>query len=191
MLDDMLPYKKSYSEKTKELKRIMDFERWFKKGSGIDLFYIMLTIFAIAIVAFIVVKGLILMNSQFTTLPDMPDSAKTFSQGYSDKIIGMFDKLLVFIFFLMCVVALILAVLIPVHWAFAPIFIFIWIFAIILGGYLSNMFETFSTSGPMADVVSNFSMTIFLFQWLPYFIFIVGGILAFMMYKFNVGGQNG
>lgn len=186
----LFPNTRSDFFRTKAISKILEDMLYNKKGSMLDIFYIMVIILGVAFLMIIVVKYLLTFQGIVQTFPGMPADAININDDLTGKVVGNADNLVIFVFFLLCIVMLILAVLIPVHWIFMVVFIMVWIVSIIFGGYMSNAFDMMAEQAYLSDAMAKFPMTTFLFRYFPLIIGLFGLLLAWVMYKFNVYGTS-
>ena len=161
-----------------------------KKGSITDVFYILVFLFIFGICSWL---GYLIYDEYNTQTQDLitSDSAQnvTYSGGVAIKSL---DWIFLFIIVLLTITTLVLAFMLDTH----PILffgaVFVLMFAIIIGGVLSDAFEEYSTSPEMASSFSVFKIMHFSFSKMPFIILLIGALIMialFVKWKFGYGGE--
>lgn len=160
-----------------------------KKGSSLDLFYIVIGFLGVAIVGILISHVVTRFNTELQLIDttQMPTEAK----GASTQLAGIFPSTLngalLFLFFGACIVALILASLTAFHPIFFIMFLFEWLILVWISGGIANSFQSFIETAALATEYTQYGTIIFIFHYLPFIIGAVGMLLAAIMYKV---GQN-
>lgn len=152
------------------------------KASMIDMFYVVIIILFLGI---IIVVGVYLKDQIFPQLTeffgagDATDVVNTASQGYRTM-----DYIFLFLFFGMCSVPIILAMMVNVHPVFYVINIIVLIFFFLVVPQISNVMQQFWSQDEFAVYASGgsgsytFSIMTRVFQYMP---FITSGISLILM----------
>ena len=157
-----------------------------KKGSAVDLFYIVIGFFVVVIVGILVSAVVTRFNTQFQAIvAPTVISADAYNAGndLANTMPSTLNGALLFLFFGACIVALILASLTPMHPIFFFAFLLELILLIIFSGGIANAFQAFIETPSLATEHGQYSVLIFLFRYLPFIIGVVGFVLAAVMYK--------
>ena len=154
-----------------------------KKGSFTDLPFIIAGVFTVALVVILVAVLTSNINTQVQSMDILSADAKTASSKMSSDFTMTTDWGMILLFFGMCIVSLILASMITVHPAFIIIYILELFLLVWVSGSIANTYEMISTATPMVAEASKYKLTTFLFRYFPFIIFIVGMLLATIMYK--------
>lgn len=164
-----------------------------KKGSSLDLFYIVVGIFAVAIIGILISSVITRFNTEFQkiVIPNMGTEAKAASSTLGSIFPNTLNGGILFLFFAACAVALILASMTPMHPVFFIFYILELVLLIIFGAGIANAFQGFIETPALATEFSQYTLIIYLFRYLPYVIGVIGFILAAIMYKVRQGQQDG
>lgn len=154
-----------------------------KKGSSLDLFFVVVAVFTVTIIGIMVSAVVTRFNNEVQKIDAFPSEAKDASNTLSNTMPSTLNGGILFLFFGACILALILASLTPFHPVFAIFFIFEWLVLMIFTGVIADAFQKFIEADVMATEYGQYGTIIFLFRWLPLIIGIIGFILAAVMYK--------
>jgi hypothetical protein len=162
-----------------------------KKGSAVDLFYIVVAIFAITIIGVLVSAVVTRFNTQFQTIVSPVIDADAYSAGntLAQTMPNTLNGGLLFLFFAACIIALILASMTPVHPVFFIFFILELTILIIFSGGIANAFQAFIETPALATEHSQYPTLIWLFRYLPFIIGAMGLALAAVMYKVKTNSE--
>lgn len=154
-----------------------------KKGSILDLFYIVIGVFVLAVIVVLVSFMTHTINTQISTLPLVGTEAQTASTTLSSTMPDTMNSGILFVFFGACIASIILASLVIVHPVFFIFYILETSLLVFFSGGIADAFQAFIETPALASEYSNFGVMIFMFRWLPIIIGIVSFILAIIMYK--------
>ena len=152
-----------------------------KKGSIVDITYLMVGIFVVAIIALLVSLMAYHINSKVQDISIFPDEAKSASTKMSTGFPSTMNTMIIVIFFAGCLFSIILAAQIAVHPAFLIAFIFEWLLMIWMGSWLADVYQTVIEE--LTVIESSYTFTTYFFQYFPFIIGVVGVLLAIAMYK--------
>jgi len=154
-----------------------------KKGSALDLLFIIgaITVFAIVLLIGFTVTSKFNDNIQSNSVMD--SKAKAASQTLTDYYPGILDYSGVFILTVLCVITLILAALVRIHPIFIPIFIIGLTIIVFLAGIYSNVYTEMASSPQLAPYADQLNIMSFIMTWLPKIIAVVGVIMMILLYK--------
>jgi hypothetical protein len=157
-----------------------------KKGSAGDLFYIVISFFAVCIIGILVSAVVTKFNTQFQKITAngiITSDAYNAGNTLANTMPATLNVGMLFFFFAACIVALIFASLTPFHPVFFVFFILELILLIFISGGIANSFQAFIETPALATEHGQYTTIIFLFHYLPFIIGVVGFILAGVMYK--------
>lgn len=162
-----------------------------KKGSALDLFYIVIGFFIVCVVGILISSATTRFNTEFQKIG--ADVVPTEGYDASTKLANVFPNTLnggmLFLFFAACAVALLLASMTAFHPVFFIFFLLELTLLIIFGAGIANAFQTFIESPAMVVEHGQYGTLIFMFRYLPFIIGIVGFALAAIMYKVRSNAQ--
>jgi hypothetical protein len=154
-----------------------------KKGSIVDITYIVVGIFVVAVIAILVSLMAYHINSRIQDIEIFPIEAKSASTSMSEKFPQTMNTMVIIIFFFGCLFSIVLASQITVHPAFLIAFIFEWLIMIWMGSWIADVYQTIIEASAIEVVKNSFTFTTFFFQFFPFIIGIAGALLAIVMYK--------
>ena len=160
------------------------------KGSVMDMIGVLVLFIAGAMTLFCTFYLLGSLKTELLGIPMF--STNTAAMNTIDSGIntlkGM-DGLLAFFVFMVCVVAIISAFMLPTHPVMFIIAIFLVIILIPVSATFANMFEAMYAAGsPLAGTEVNFPITVLILNWLPKITEIMGFIIGAVMYAGKGGG---
>jgi len=103
--------------------------------------------------------------------------------------IPFLDYLIMFSFISIIIGLIISSIYIDVHPAFFVVFIIIFIFVITLAGIFSNILDRIGNESIMSSTYSQFQFTPLIVNHFPLMIFVVGMIVAIVLYGKSRGGN--
>jgi len=160
-----------------------------KKGSILDLVFIMTALLIFAMVVLIGFKLSSEVNTQVQDNIDIPTEAKTASTQLLGFYPGAIDNTFLFLTVGLAIVTLIMAALVKVHPIFIPLFIIGWIIIIFLAGICSNIYRAMAVNPNLAAQATALTYTSFIMGYLP---LIVGGLgILLMIVIHKLGGGAG
>lgn len=158
-----------------------------KKGSLIDIFFVVLALMIFAIVLMFVNKA------QQDVLGGLNSSGQFSGYGQQPLEIGltkfpsMIEGIFTFVTVFLCIGAFILAFTVQYNPVVYVIFMVLLLIIILVTPALSNTYEGIYTSDPMLESSSKMPMSITIMTWFPRIAFIMSIILAIIMFT---KGQN-
>jgi hypothetical protein len=99
------------------------------------------------------------------------------------------DGLFAFFIFMVCMITIIAAFLMPSHPVLFIIFFFLTMILIPVSAMLSNAYEEIAATSPISTVAGDYPISQLIFDWLPNITVIVSGLIAVAMWAF--GGRGG
>lgn len=159
-----------------------------KKGSVIDILYIILVLFGLSIVLLVGFK----MYSNITNdlAAQYPDVASaTLAQSSLQQMFLNYDKLLMFIFVMGIIGTVILAFFLDSHPVFTIIAVIVLILFTLFAGVLSNLYEDIEQSPSLQNEVAQYPITSFFWLHLPKFT--VLSIVVVIVVTFAKGRSQG
>ncbi|MEM5853890.1 MAG: hypothetical protein QW228_05975 [Candidatus Aenigmatarchaeota archaeon] len=155
------------------------------KGTVSDLLIIMLVVLILAttfgILYFISQK----LNEGMSSV--LPNYALE-KQEKATIGLGILFNSLPFLTIILGITSIILAFQIPAHPIFAPISIFILALYILLSTVFSNIFYNLGSNTILTSVFNQFPLVVYIMQYLPYVIAILGVLIIIVQYS-KVGGS--
>lgn len=147
------------------------------------MFYIVIGVFVVAVIAVLVSTVTSQINTQVSRIPLIGQQAQTASTTLSTTIPDTMNSGILFVFFGACIASIILASLVIVHPVFFIFYILETSLLVFFSGGIADAFQSFIETPALAQQYQQFGAMIFLFRWLPIIIGIVSFILAIIMYK--------
>ena len=154
-----------------------------KKGSAVDLTFIISAIFSFAVVAIIVTLLVYHINSEFQDSDVLDTDAKAASETMSSGFASSMDGAVIFVFFGLCFLSLLLASLVAVHPTFLILYFLELIVLILVSGAISNAYQAVIENESISVIASYFSLSTSFFHYLPFVIAVIGIVLMVIMYK--------
>lgn len=156
-----------------------------KKGSIVDLVYVMAILFFFSIIILIGLKIGSSFNDGVQSMSSdvVDDNTKTQTANTVSTYTYSINNSYLFLMIFLCIALLVLAAMVAVHPMFIPIFFIGWIFVIFLGGIFSNVYQGMAEQPELIDVATNLGFVSNVMNYLPFIIGIIGIILMVIMYK--------
>ena len=154
-----------------------------KKGSVLDLIFIMGIMLSMGVLILIVFMVVSNMNDVFQTKDILPDTSKTASQQITDIYPGTIDNMFMFSMLVLALGSIILAVLVRFHPIFIVLFFISLIFIIFISGVMSNIYQDMAASEGLIAYANQLDMITTGLTYLPLIITVIGTILMVVMYK--------
>jgi flagellar basal body-associated protein FliL len=129
-----------------------------KKGSIVDIFYIVLVMFIISIVFVIGWVIFSRVNTEFQSHSDLSTEGKAIMQSSTDKYVRTFDNLFLTVGIALYIGAMILAWNVDISPVFFFLSIVIFAVLVILAGVYGNAFYTFSENAQITTYASDFNI---------------------------------
>lgn len=160
------------------------------KGSAIDLIGVLLLFMIGAMVLFMMYYLIGAFRSEVSSIPIFstnPSAMDALDAGLG-TLKGM-DGILALFVFLVCVVAIISAFMLPTRPVLFIVALLVVIILIPISANFANMFEAmYSAGSPLAGMETEFPITILILNWLPKITAIIGFIIGAVMYAGRGGG---
>ncbi len=163
------------------MKLTLNFSKRNKKGTLLDLTFIIPFVFAFALIAII----------SLDFIGSFRDNVEFDPGGAGERLIdnswdnrGVFDAMIVIFMVGVGLLVVLSAAFIRTLPAFFWISVFLWIFAIMMSAPFGNAFEDFIGVSVFDDIRADFPMTQFIWEHFPLYIMIFGGLTAIVLYIF-------
>ena len=160
-----------------------------RKGSAGDILYLGLGMLVLAFVVLIGFKVVGELDDHFQA----SDIVNAQGQAASTQLVGFYpgviDNSVLFFAVGLAIVAFVLAAMVRVHPIFIPIFIIALIFIVFISGILSNVYQGMASSADFIAYANQLTFTTTILTYLPMFIAVFGTILMVVMYKSWQGAQ--
>ena len=154
-----------------------------KSGSLPDLIFVAVILLVFSITVIIVFK----VSNEINTKIQLQDGLDTKGKVAFDQVnniySGTLDNMFLFLAVGLSIGALILAASVRVHPIFFILFLIALFLLIFLSGIFSNIYLGMANNAEMQDVAEKLTFTTKLMGVLPFFIGIMGFLLAIVMYK--------
>lgn len=163
-----------------------------KKGDAISLIIsLVIIIFVLIIISLFFSKFFLAVVSEMKTQDHFQNNtaAQESFTAVEQKTIPFLDYLIMFSFISIIIGLIISSIYIDTHPAFFVVFIIILIFAIILAGIFSNVMNEIGSTSELSSTYSQFKFTSLIINHFPLMIFVVGMIVAIVLYGKSRGGN--
>lgn len=154
-----------------------------KKGSLVDVAYIVIILLAFSLLILISSRVLGGFVSELKNVPGVAqegiDAANNFEHQYNNTIDGAF----LFLFAGIIIAMFVLAALVRVHPIFIPLFFIALIFVIFLCGIASNVYQEMAANTEMVSIAEDHIFMSHIMEFFPLIIGVVGFALMLVMYK--------
>lgn len=154
-----------------------------KKGSILDLLFIVVGLLGMAIIAILITFLLTKINDHVQTNIIFSTAARTASTTMTNGFPATMNFGIIFVFICLSLISCVLAALIPVHPIFLVFYIIEYVVVVWISAAISNTYQMFIESATLVDIAPSFMFVTFLFHYMPFFIALIGIILASVMYK--------
>jgi len=154
-----------------------------KRGSLQDILLIALVGLAFGIILLFGFKITDIFNTQIQTMDVMPAEAKAASSTLTGYYPGLMDNMFLFIIVGMGIAALVLASLVRVHPVFIGLYIIALLLVIILSAIFSNIFTEMAADPELSGLASQLVKTTLFMTYYPIIIGALGSLIAIIMYK--------
>ena len=154
-----------------------------KKGSLLDLVYIVLFVFFFSFSILIGYKIADAVNTKAQAMSDMSTEGKTAVGKLPGYYSTIMDNGFLFFTIGIAIVTFILAALVRVHPIFIPLYIIGLAFVVFLSAIFSNAYEAFAESSELSSLSANLTLINYIMTYLPFIVGIFGTILMVIMYK--------
>lgn len=154
-----------------------------KKAILQDEVFIVLLVFATVIGGLLAVKLLTMINTKVQAMPDsqMPEKAKEAMSTYSTRLPKWVDGAVIFIFIMMQLVALFLALQIPTNPVFLPISAIVYVIITGISYFFSIIYNRISTAAAVTSANASMPISAHLMSNLHIFSFVFGVIILGVM----------
>ena len=147
-------------------------------------------IFAIILISLFFSKFFLALVGEMKAMPQFQNStAQESFTAVEEKTIPFLDYLIWFSFVSIIIGLIISSFYIDVHPAFFIAFIIILIFVTVLAGVFSNVIQTVGQDSQMASTYSQFRITPIIVNNFPAMVFVVGLMVAIVLYGKSRGGN--
>ena len=136
--------------------------------------------------AMVIVIGLFIVqqwNTSVQSNPIMPVESKSFSADVAGRATGLLDNAFLMVAFGSAIVIIVLASLVRIHPIFIPLYLIALIAYVVISAVLSNAYQDMMADSHFAGVAATLTYTNYIMSYLPWFVAIIGTILAVVMYK--------
>lgn len=154
-----------------------------KRGSLIDILYVVVVVFVFGIASIFGLKILVSFNDEVSTMSDIPANAINANDALEAHYGGVMDNMTMFLLIGFGISALIMASLVRIHPAFFFIYFIMLIIVIVISGVLANVYGEISEDANMAGLSDTMFMTTHIIQYLPIIVGVLGTALAIVMYQ--------
>jgi len=167
-----------------------------KKGDLSSLFFFMIMVF------FIAVAGLItyyvghtisekvqdtVVEADIISQPDIEAEFNSTIESVDTKILSLLDYVFMAIFIGLIISMIILSFLVSSNPVFFPLFIIIWIFAVVAAVPLANSWTDISTQDVFNTTITHLTITDYVVSDLPWYIGVTGMIIAIFLFSKTKG----
>ena len=164
------------------LKKFFEKRKGDKKGSMDIAFWI--------VVAFVLIVGFIVIKfvwteifSELQTSEIYEDEAKINLDSVNNNFIPLMDAFFVIVILGVMIATIIGAYALRTHPAFWIIAIFLTIIELIIAVPLANAYnDQISTDGNLAETADSFTISNYIFAYLPMFVFVFNALVSIIMY---------
>lgn len=161
-----------------------------KKGSILDLIFIVIVLAVLSLVILVVFKVSNSINTRIQSGTEFTTEGKTAMAQVNGLYPTAIDGGFLFLCIGLSIIALVMASMVRVHPVFIIFFIIALAFIIFLSAIFSNLYQSIASNPDMIAEANQLVLTSLIMQKLPFIIGIIGSILALIMYKQNEN-QNG
>lgn len=158
-----------------------------KRGSFLDIFFIVVVMFAFAVT---ILVGWLLMsnvNSEFQAKLNHTES-KTIMQESHDRYVGLFDGIFLFVFFGSFIATIIGSLFLDTHPAFFAISLVLLVIVCVLCGIFANVYAELEVSDGFSGFAGDFTYIPFVMQYfVQIVIFMVCAIAIALFGKSRLG----
>ena len=154
-----------------------------KKGSLIDLIFIIVGLLIFGVTVLIGFKVLTEWNAKMAVMPGIPAEATASNAKLLSNYSGVIDHSFLILTIGMALGAFILASLVRIHPIFLPFFFIALAFVIFFAGIFSNVYQTMAENPALSAEADQLIFISNILNYLPFIVGIIGSILAIVMYK--------
>lgn len=154
------------------------------RGDVQSIIIIIVILFALGLSAMLFSKVFLAVTGEMKNMDEFQDSNKTIDtiEFVEDKTIPFLDYLFFFSFIALSIGVVISSIYIDTHPALMMVFIIALIISIILAGVFANVFVSVGESDSMSSTYNQFTLTKTLITHFPLAVFIVGLLVAMILY---------
>jgi hypothetical protein len=154
-----------------------------KRGSLLDLIFIVIGVLVFASSVLIGAKITGAWSDKVATMDGMPAEAITSSSTLSSHYSGVVDHTFLLLVIGLSVGAFILASLVRVHPIFLPFFMIALVFVIFFAGVFSNVYQGMAENAALSSTADSLVFISNIMTYLPFIVGILGSVLALVMFK--------
>lgn len=165
-------------------------KRLNKKGSIIDIIYIIIAIVVISVGSLLVFKVSDEINQKFQDSDAIPAQGKTASTAMNNMYSGVLDNSFMLLVIGLSIAALALAAMVRIHPIFIVFFVILLVIIVFLAGVFSNIYQAVASEEGMdaADgsgtlLADRLVYMSYVMRFLPFMVGIIGLMMSFIMYK--------
>jgi len=163
-----------------------------KKGDAPSLIIsLVVIIFAVILISLFFSKFFLLLITEMKSMEQFQNNtnAQASFTAVEQKTIPFLDYLIFFSFISIVIGLILSSIYIDTHPAFFVVFIIIFIFVIVLAGIFANVIDTIGNDSVMVSTYSQYRFTPLLVNHFPLMVFVVGLIVAIVLYGKSRGGN--
>lgn len=154
-----------------------------KKGSLVDIVYIIVVVFVFGVVILFGAKVLNSFNTEVATITGIPAEAISANTKLEGHYGGVMDNMTMFLLIGFGISALVMASMVRIHPAFFFIYFIMLIVVIVISAVMSNVYGEIAESSQLTGIADTMFMTGKILQFLPIIIGVFGTILSIIMYQ--------
>lgn len=154
-----------------------------KKGSGLDIIFIMATLLLAFMIVIIVGMAFSRFDDAVQSSDVVTSQAKSVFHNQAVKFSSRMDMALTLFFVGLCIIAILLSSLVRVRLMFLILYIPAVVFMVIMGGVISNIYGRMKDIAIISVEIAKYTKLAVIFAYLPWFILIFSLILMFVLYK--------
>lgn len=162
--------------------------RMGKKGSIMDIFFIVLIVAALAITSVLAFVLLTKFNAQMQVTPGISQPSKDILSAAQAKFPKTFDGVFAIVLVFSIITTLFLASLVDVNPIFLPVSVVIFIFIVILCSAIGNTYYDLASNPELATYAQQFVIIPFVMNHLVEVMLVFGFAVAVVMYAKSRGG---
>lgn len=154
-----------------------------KKGSLLDLVFLIVVALFFGIIVLVMYKLGSSFNDKIQSMNVIPTEAKTFSTAMVGHYSGVVDYSMLFLVIGLGLAAFIMASLVRIHPIFLPFYLIALVLVIFFAGIASNIYQEMAANPSLSSLASNLVIISNILYFLPLIVGVFGTILAIVMYK--------
>jgi len=154
-----------------------------KKGSGLDVVFIIVVIAVFACVLLVALAVYTSWDDALQANSDIPTQAKSASTQVKSTYTGVLDWGVLVLVSILSVAAIGLAAMVRVHSVFLIFFMVLWFILMLIGAIAANVYDEMASNAALSTAANELGTITFVVTNLPWFVLVVGGLVAIVMYK--------